>query len=48
MSIDININMTIFPRDNHYILINVKTILICSFMRFYISEAITLKLEALL
>ena len=40
--------MTVFPRDNHHILINVKTILICSFMRFYISKAITLKLEALL
>ena len=48
MSINININMTIFPRDNHYISINVKTIFICSFMRFYISEVITLKLEALL
>jgi len=48
VSINININMTMFPIDNHYILINVKTILICSFMRFYTSEAITLKLEVLL
>jgi hypothetical protein len=47
-SINININMMIFPRDNHYILINDKIILICSFMKFYISEDITLQLEALL
>jgi hypothetical protein len=40
--------MTMFPRDNHYILINVKTILVCGFIKFYISEVITLQLVALL
>lgn len=47
ISIHVNINITVFPRDNHHIVINVKTIPLCSFMKFYIAEAITLYLVAL-
>ena len=31
VSIIMKVNVTVFPRDNHYIFINVKTILICSY-----------------